>query len=59
LTGIGASILAGQFTTAIKNPEQLARRMIEFCPDIEDGFADVTDFANDLSSHRRFGFWWD
>lgn len=59
LTGIGSDCLAGEFITGIRDAETVARRMIEFCPGIEDGFDDEADFADDLGKSRRFSFWWD
>lgn len=55
LTGIGWDFLDGRFTGAVKEPEELAERMVEFCSDLEDPKA----VAVQLRKSGRFGFWWD
>jgi hypothetical protein len=69
LTGCGHDFLHGRFTGPIANAEDVARRMIEFCPDMVDQ-ADasmrrrsrpeqIVALARELSTDRAFSFWWD
>ena len=59
LTGIGFDFLEGRFTSPVKNPLALARRMYEFCPDIVDqGTENVPRLARELEKGRLY-FWWD
>jgi ankyrin repeat protein len=69
LAGCGHDFLHGRFTGAIVNVEDVARRMIEFCPDMVDQ-ADasmrrrsrpeqIAALARELSTDRAFSFWWD
>jgi ankyrin repeat protein len=55
LTGIGWDFLDGRFTGAVREPEELAERMVAFCSDLEDPEA----VAARLRESGRFGFWWD
>jgi len=69
LGGCGHDFLHGRFAGPIKDPEALAARMIEFCPDIADQ-ADasirsisraeqVRAIAAEMTKTGWFGFWWD
>lgn len=60
LSGIGWDFLRGEFTTKIKQPVELAKRMYEFCPDIVDqGVGDVKALAAELRKSHDLFFWWD
>jgi hypothetical protein len=59
LTEAGFDYLAGQFTTPLKDPAAMAKRMYDFCPDIVDqGTGEVDKLAAELKKGRFF-FWWD
>lgn len=59
LTGIGFDYMEGNFTTPLKNPQDLARRMYQFCPDIVDqGVSSVEALAKELQK-GKLHFWWD
>jgi hypothetical protein len=60
LTCIAHDTLAGRFLTAIADPEGLAERMYEFCPDIVDqGCGSVEILAESLAESDDLFFWWD
>jgi ankyrin repeat protein len=60
LTTVAHDILAGEFLTEIEEPQALAHRMYEFCPDIVDqGTGSVEELADTLRENRTFFFWWD
>jgi hypothetical protein len=59
LTGIGFDYLEGYFTESVKDPEGLAKRMYQFCPDIVDqGAGSVSELARELKKGTLY-FWWD
>lgn len=59
LTGVGFDYLEGNFTTRLKDPRGLAKRMYKFCPDIVDqGTGTVEKLASELQKGRLY-FWWD
>jgi Domain of unknown function (DUF4253) len=59
LTGIGFDYMEGHFTSPLKDPEAIAKRMYEFCPDIVDqGTGSVSDLARELRNGNIY-FWWD
>jgi hypothetical protein len=59
LTGIGFDYLEGHFTGPLKDPEALANRMYQFCPDIVDqGVGSVSALARELQKGDIY-FWWD
>jgi hypothetical protein len=59
LTGIGFDYMEGHFTSPLKDPEAIAKRMYEFCPDIVDqGSGSVSDLARELRNGNIY-FWWD
>jgi Domain of unknown function (DUF4253) len=59
LTGIGFDYMEGNFTSPVKDPAGMARRMYQFCPDIVDqGVETVAALANDLKKGTLY-FWWD
>jgi hypothetical protein len=59
LTGIGFDYMEGHFTGPLKDPEALAKRMYEFCPDIVDqGTGSVSGLARELQNGNLY-FWWD
>jgi hypothetical protein len=59
LTGIGFDYMEGHFTGPVKETQDLARRMYEFCPDIVDqGVGTVDKLAEELED-RTLYFWWD
>lgn len=60
LTCIAHDTLAGRFLSPIANPEALADRMYDFCPDIVDqGCGSVELLAESLASSDALFFWWD
>jgi ankyrin repeat protein len=69
LSGCGFDFLDGRFVGPVSDAERLAERMIAFCPDMVDqaDFAlsslsrpqQIVALAQDLSTSRSFGFWWD
>jgi hypothetical protein len=59
LTGIGFDYMEGYFTGPVKDPDALAKRMYEFCPDIVDqGVETVGKLARELRKGSLY-FWWD
>lgn len=59
LTGIGFDHLEGHFTSKVKDPRALARRMYQFCPDIVDqGVGSLGKLADELRNGTLY-FWWD
>lgn len=59
LTGIGLDYMEGHFTGPVKNPEALAKRMYQFCPDIVDqGTGSMSELARELEKGNLY-FWWD
>lgn len=59
LTGIGFDYMEGRFLTPVKDPQGLARRMYQFCPDIVDqGVGSLEELARELAKGNLY-FWWD
>ena len=59
LTGIGFDYMEGHLTGAVKDAQNLARRMYAFSPDIVDqGVGDVDKLADELEKGTLY-FWWD
>jgi hypothetical protein len=59
LTGIGFDYLEGHFTRPVKDPQGLAKRMYQFCPDIVDqGVNTLSALAQELKKGTLY-FWWD
>jgi len=59
VTGIGFDYMEGHFTGPVKDPQALAKRMYQFCPDIVDqGTGSVDDLARELGNGNLY-FWWD
>ena len=59
MTGIGFDYMEGFFTTPVKDPKALAKRMYQFCPDIVDqGTGSVNALADELRKGALY-FWWD
>ncbi len=55
----GFDYMEGFFTAPVKDPEALARRMYQFCPDIVDqGVGTVNKLARELRNGSLY-FWWD
>ncbi|MFN6564992.1 MAG: ankyrin repeat domain-containing protein [Nostoc sp. ChiSLP01] len=60
LTLVAHDTLEGRFLTPIQDPEKLADRMYDFCPDIVDqGCGSVESLAESLRSSDNLFFWWD
>ncbi|RUT07083.1 hypothetical protein DSM106972_023440 [Dulcicalothrix desertica PCC 7102] len=60
LTLIAHDTLEGRFLTPIKDPEELATRMYDFCSDIVDqGCGSVENLVERLRSSDYLYFWWD
>jgi hypothetical protein len=59
LTGIGYDYMEGHFINSPKDPEALAKRMYQFCPDIVDqGTESISALASELEKGSLY-FWWD
>ena len=59
LTAVGLDHLEGHFTTPVRDPKALARRMYEFCPDIvQQGVGSVAKLADEVKKGTLY-FWWD
>lgn len=59
LTGIAFDSMEGYFTSPVQNPDDLARRMYQFCPDIVDqGVGRVEALAVEIRKGDIY-FWWD
>jgi hypothetical protein len=59
LTGIGYDYMEGHFISSPKDPEALATRMYQFCPDIVDqGAGSISALASELEKGAIY-FWWD
>ncbi|TYQ23469.1 ankyrin repeat domain-containing protein [Pseudanabaena sp. UWO310] len=60
ITIIRGDLLSGRFLTPIQDPEELAERMYEFCPDLVDqGCGSVENLADSLKTSDNLYFWWD
>ena len=61
VTECGFDFVGGRFLGPVKDANQLAARMIDFCPDLVDGESvrGVEDVAGHLATDRSFFFWWD
>ena len=60
LTGIGFDFVEGRFTGRIRDPQLLARRLYDFCPDIvNQGTGSVDALARELEGTKRLYCWWD
>jgi Domain of unknown function (DUF4253) len=59
LTGIGFDYLEGRFTGPVKDPEALAKRMYQFCPDVVDQGAGSIDALEKELQKGTLYFWWD
>lgn len=61
LTACGHDFVEGEFRKPVVGPKELAKRMIEFCPDLDDGESDtpVDDLSRWLKDNQGFFFWWD
>jgi hypothetical protein len=60
VTECGFDFVGGRFLNRVEAAEDLAARMIEFCPDmLGDSVHGPKDLAEQLVVHRSFFFWWD
>ena len=60
ITGLSHDLVAGEFLSKIDDPQGLAEKIYEFCPDtVDQGFGELEELAVDLESQRKFFFWWD
>ena len=61
LTACGRDFLAGRFLVPVTDAGPLAKRMVDFCPDLLDG--DALDspeaLAQGLAGSQAMFFWWD
>jgi ankyrin repeat protein len=48
-----------EFHALVKQPDELARRMCDFCHDLAGGDDGVAKIAEQLRTSRRIVFWWD
>ncbi|MEZ6133658.1 MAG: DUF4253 domain-containing protein [Pirellulaceae bacterium] len=54
--------MEGEFLNEVQGPMELAKDMLEFCPELaleSAELADISEFADELKTERTFGFWWD
>ena len=60
-TAPGVIVVGGRFTGPLAHSDDLAARMVKFCPDLIDGEIVETpaDVAKGLDGDRTFFFWWD
>lgn len=56
LTECAFDSLTGSFVGRVVRADHWARRMLEFCPDLEGA---PPALAKELERTRSFGFWWD
>ncbi len=59
ITGIGSDFIEGRFTTPIKNPETLAKRINRLCPDGVEGPENEARQVEQLRQTGRLFLWWD
>jgi len=60
LTGMGFDWVEGQFRSAIRDANALARRFYAFCPDVvSQGTETVEALAQELVASQRLYCWWD
>jgi hypothetical protein len=59
LTEIGPDLIRGTFTTEIKDPLKLVKRINKLCPDGDIGKAYLSKQAKTLAKERRLFLWWD
>jgi hypothetical protein len=59
LTEVGFDYLEGRFASPAKDPEGLARRMYEFCPDIVDQGVGTMKALTESVRAGKLYFWWD
>jgi hypothetical protein len=59
ITGIGRDFLAGKFTTAIKDPVTLVKKINKLCPDGDEGPEAERTQVNHLKKTNEFFLWWD
>ncbi len=57
--GIGRDFIEGKFTTAIKDPVGLVKRICKLCPDGDDDSKSVKRQAEGLKRTRQLFLWWD
>jgi len=59
ITGVGVDFIEGEYLTQIRDPQQLAAEIREFCPDAADeGTATVDALVEELTQGKLF-LWWD
>lgn len=59
ITGAGSDFLAGKFTAAINDPDVMARKILELCPEGDIGDNAAGDLAERLKANRELFLWWD
>lgn len=61
LRGCGEQFLSGTLLDPVGEPEQLALRLVELCPDLVDGDAvyAVNSLSRALEETQSFYLWWD
>jgi hypothetical protein len=61
LSGCGFDFVSGVFLKPVRKPNELAERMVEFCPDVIDDeyIEDAAGVAEALRENQDFYFWWD
>jgi Domain of unknown function (DUF4253) len=56
LIAAGSDFVAGKFTSKIAKPTQLAKRIVDLCPDTD---GEARGVAADLKKSQSFFLWWD
>jgi ankyrin repeat protein len=59
ITGIGADFIEGKFTTPIKDPVALVKRINEICPDGSPTLAEIATQIDRLRRTNQLYLWWD
>ena len=60
LTGVGLDFVEARFTSELRDPDALARRVHAFCPDVvRQGTRTVAALAREIRETRTLYCWWD
>ena len=59
LHGLGPDFVEAYFTSELRDPRELARRVADLCPDGASTPAELESYAQHLASTRRLFLWWD
>jgi hypothetical protein len=59
ITGIGADFIDGNFTTPLKDPASIVKRINAICPDDSLSAAETAAQVDQLRATNRLYLWWD